>query len=93
MISKEKCREWRKLAENTSMVSALGEYTPSEFLELLDAYEELLGGRAATKLALEQIYNMFEPPLVGTPGIKNEIAKLREKLKLAEQCHEARGPA
>ena len=42
MISKEQREEWRTLAENKGgMISALGEYTPPEFIELLDAYEEL----------------------------------------------------
>jgi hypothetical protein len=33
--------QWRRLAENTFMVSAVGEYTPEEFLVLLDAVDEL----------------------------------------------------
>lgn len=93
MIPKEKLREWRDLADDTSMVSALGEYTPPEFIELLDAYEELARGQAATDLALGQVYRMFTPSLVGTPGLKNEIAKMRDKIALAEACHESRGGA
>lgn len=42
MISKEQRDEWRKEA-GEALTSALWEYCPSEFLELLDAYEELLG--------------------------------------------------
>lgn len=33
--------EWRVLAENTDMVSAIGEYTPEEFVILLDDIDEL----------------------------------------------------
>lgn len=33
--------EWRRLAAETQMISAVGEYTPSEFTELLDAVDEL----------------------------------------------------
>lgn len=40
-ISKEQLKKYRELAENTMMISALGEYTPSEFIELLDYIEEL----------------------------------------------------
>ena len=34
-ISEEKLKEYRKLS-GEGMISALGEYTPSEFVELLD---------------------------------------------------------
>jgi len=37
--TKKKHAEYRKLAE-TGMTSALGEYTPKEFIELLDYIEE-----------------------------------------------------
>lgn len=40
-ITKEQLKKYRELAENTAMVSALGEYTPLEFIELLDYIEEL----------------------------------------------------
>ena len=33
--------EWRRLANDTMMVSAVGEYTPTEFTVLLDAVDEL----------------------------------------------------
>ena len=39
--TKEQRTEWRKLAENTMMISAVGEYTPEEFTILLDAVDEL----------------------------------------------------
>ena len=39
--TKETRQEWRTLAENTEMESALGEYTPPEFIVLLDAIDEL----------------------------------------------------
>ncbi len=42
MIPSKKTRqEWRKSAENTLMISAVGEYTPDEFIMLLDAVDEL----------------------------------------------------
>jgi hypothetical protein len=33
--------EWRQLADETQMVSAVGEYTPAEFTTLLDAVDAL----------------------------------------------------
>lgn len=39
--AKAKRDEWRKLAMETVMISAVGEYTPEEFLVLLDAVDEL----------------------------------------------------
>ena len=39
--SKEIRAEWRKLAEETMLTSALGEYTPDEFIVLLDAIDKL----------------------------------------------------
>lgn len=50
----KKLLEWRKLAENTTMVSALGEYTPSEFVELLDYTEALIAERDALKNKLKE---------------------------------------
>lgn len=38
---KEKRKEWRQLAENTSMISAIGKYTPEEVIILIDAVDEL----------------------------------------------------
>lgn len=46
--SNEQLKKWRQLAENTFMVSALGEYTPVEFIVLLEEVERL---RAALALA------------------------------------------
>lgn len=45
-IDKAQIAEWRK-HQGEGMISALGEYTPPEFWELLDAYEALIsrGGR------------------------------------------------
>jgi hypothetical protein len=40
MIKKAQLDLWRKL-KGEGMTSALGEYTPEEFWELLDAYEKL----------------------------------------------------
>jgi hypothetical protein len=33
--------------------------------------------KACTELALSQVYRMFDPPLVGTPGLKTKIVALR----------------
>ena len=41
MISQSTLDEYRKKANNTMMISALGEYTPKEFIELLDYIDEL----------------------------------------------------
>lgn len=38
-ITKEVLAQWRKKAQNTERQSALGEYTPPEFLELLNYHE------------------------------------------------------
>ena len=46
---------------------------------------ELLSYKNCTQLALSQIYRMFEPPLVGTVGIKGAILKLRERIIELEQ--------
>ncbi len=39
--SKRERDEWRQLADETQMVSAVGEYTPAEFTTLLDAVDAL----------------------------------------------------
>lgn len=57
-ISKGTLVEWRYLAENTSMVSALGEYTPTEFIELLDYVEEL-----EAKIAAQQTVALDASPI------------------------------
>lgn len=44
---------------------------------------ELTTYKACTELALLQVYRMFEPPLVGTVGLKVEITKLREAAQSA----------
>lgn len=44
MIDAQTRAEWRKKASDPFMQSSLSEYCPPEFLELLDAYEELIGG-------------------------------------------------
>lgn len=41
ILTDEVLRRWRALAETTMMVSALGEYTPEEFLILLNEVERL----------------------------------------------------
>ena len=37
----EQLKEWRRLADGTDMISAVGEYTPPEFTVLLDEVESL----------------------------------------------------
>lgn len=61
-ISKEQLKKYRKLAENTAMISALSEYTPQEFIELLDYIEELEArprGSCEWKLDIEEA-NVWE---------------------------------
>ena len=50
--SKEQRDDWRRLASETQMISAVGEYTSSEFTELLDAVDEL---ETACKAAYRRI--------------------------------------
>ena len=45
----EQRAEWRKLANKTMMISALGEYTPEEFTILLDAVDTMERELAETK--------------------------------------------
>jgi transposase-like protein len=45
--SPEQLKEWRKLAEDTMMISAVGEYTPQEFTTLLDEVDRLREVNAA----------------------------------------------
>lgn len=45
--------------------------------------DELKTYKACTVLALKQVYAMFNPPLVGTVGVKVEITKLRNQLTAA----------
>ena len=46
MIDSATLEKW-KTYQGEGMISALGEYTPPEFWELLDEYEELLNLKAA----------------------------------------------
>lgn len=43
-ITVERIAEWRKW-QGEGMTSAIGEFTPPEFWELLDAYEALIGAK------------------------------------------------
>ena len=45
----EQRAEWRKLANETMMISSLGEYTPEEFTILLDAVDTMERELAETK--------------------------------------------
>lgn len=45
-INAARIAEWRK-RQGKGMISALGEYTPSEFWELLDAYEAFVACKGA----------------------------------------------
>lgn len=53
MVTKEQRTKWRELAENTVMRSGLGEYTPDEFLVLLDCVDELETKLSEIKEAIE----------------------------------------
>ena len=46
--------EWRKLAEATQFVSAVGEYTPAEFVVLLNAVDALVTSCGVTMDKSEQ---------------------------------------
>jgi len=50
--SKTQRDEWRQLAADTMMTSALGEYTPSEFVVLLDAVDELEAKKTSKQIAV-----------------------------------------
>lgn len=51
--------EWRALAKGTMMVSAVGEYTPAEFTDLLDAVDELEIKLAAAKGENERLRGLL----------------------------------
>ena len=55
MITKTQITEWRTY-EGVGYTSALGEYTPSEFWELLDSYESLAASFAELEAALEECH-------------------------------------
>lgn len=51
-ITKERIAEWRAL-RNEGITSAVGEYTPSEFWELLDAFEAISSASAWREITEE----------------------------------------
>lgn len=58
--TKETRAEWRRLAEATVMTSAVGEYTPDEFVVLLDAVEELEAENRVLRAAVEAAKGYLE---------------------------------
>jgi hypothetical protein len=58
----EQLKEWRKLAEGTMMISAVGEYTPEEFTTLLDEVDRLREVNAALLGALKHIMELYQLP-------------------------------
>jgi hypothetical protein len=51
--TKQQREEWRRLAEATTFRSAVGEYTPEEFIELLDAIDVVESCRDHWKTSFE----------------------------------------
>ncbi len=80
-LTEELLKQWRREAENTFMHSALGEYTPDEFLQLLDAYE-------AQSAELKRMSSVIDVGLnrIGScdymSEVHEEIESLRETLDL-----------
>lgn len=76
MISAETRAEWRKEQTNPTMggmISAIGEYTPDEFWQLLDAYEEALAALepfASRVTVLEDTCRRLD---CGVPGQTNVL--------------------
>lgn len=56
---KEQRDKWRKLAEDTMMISAVGEYTPKEFTILLDAVDVLERELAEAKAVIHETYRAW----------------------------------
>lgn len=82
-ISLKQIAEWRTL-KNQGMTSAIGEYTPSEFWELLDEYESVVNNytrlieqNAALVKALERLTNEVAGTLYLAPeGIRELIGNI-----------------
>jgi hypothetical protein len=71
--------EWRK-QQGEGMTSALGEYTPEEFWQLLDAYEELLADKVGGPITIERI-----------KGSEAERARIKSELvKIGRGIYEIR---
>lgn len=58
-ISSEQITRWRKL-RGKGMTSAIGEYTPAEFWELLDAYEAVKRERDDLKRRIDKALQFIE---------------------------------
>ena len=88
MIPKEQREKWRKLAVETTIVSALGGYTPEEFITLLDAVDEyenkLIAFAQKVREKSEKFYkewefcqkHNFELEAKYQRGISDEIARI-----------------
>jgi hypothetical protein len=73
-MDKNKLKEYRRLAEDTMMVSALGEYTPLEFTELLDYIDQLHAQIREVKLQLDGTKRPVNRTV--THGLSSAIEKL-----------------
>jgi len=67
MITHEQIVEWRKL-QSKGMVSAIGEYTPAEFWDLLNEVEKMQEGytlaEAIEKLESSPMQSDYVPPQI-----------------------------
>ena len=61
MIVRGQLEKYRELAENTQFVSRLGEFTPPEFIELLDYIAEL-----EARLAVSESHKAESVPEFGS---------------------------
>ncbi len=76
MIPKEQRDKWRAEAEGAMMISALWEYCPPEFLELLDAYEELAGKVAGWKARVMALREHNFSPHTTLWDLRNELRQV-----------------
>lgn len=92
MIPDKKTRdEWRRLAADTMLVSAVGEYTPEEFTTLLDAVDALetengqlrkLGGALSDSCRL-----------IGTIGVEYEHPRAEKRVQAWDDFLNANPPS
>lgn len=92
MIPDKKIRDkWRQEAANEFvMASAIGEYTPPEFVVLLDAVDELEAQRDALLMACEKAieFMMASDPFCNV-SLKEGCEQLREAIAEAKEAHDA----
>lgn len=59
MIDRARIHAWRE-TEGSEMTSAMGEYVPAEFWELLDAYEDIVAVNREHVSRIEQALKVTE---------------------------------